>query len=91
VRLETPDIASNRFFLNSTMPFSLAGFMEVEQTEPGVYRVKRFARNGQLVGQEVTNLPEAAAANAAYGPDKNNALSPAALSAPIRDKAPGAG
>jgi glucan phosphoethanolaminetransferase (alkaline phosphatase superfamily) len=91
VRLETPDIASNRFFLNSTMPFALAGFMEVEQTEPGVYRVKRFARNGQLVGQEVTNLPEAAAANAAYGPDKNNALSPAALSAPIRDKAPGAG
>src|SRR4029453_18171479 len=35
VRLETPDISANRFFLNSTMPFALAGFMEGEQLEPG--------------------------------------------------------
>ena len=68
VRLETPDISANRFFLNSTMPFALAGFMEVEQLEPGRYRVKRYARNGQMVGQEVTNLPEVAAANRNYGP-----------------------
>ena len=69
VRLETPDISANRFFLNSTMPFALAGFMEVEQLKPGSYRVKRYARNGQLVGQEVTNLPEVAAANRFYGPN----------------------
>jgi glucan phosphoethanolaminetransferase (alkaline phosphatase superfamily) len=68
VRLETPDISANRFFLNSTMPFALAGFMEVEQLEPGSYRVKRYARNGQLVSQEVTNLPEVAASNRFYGP-----------------------
>ncbi len=79
VRLETPGIAANRFFLNSTMPFALAGFMEVEQIKPGVYRVKSFARNGQLLSQEITNLPEAAAANAAYGPE---GPSPAALSIP---------
>jgi hypothetical protein len=42
--------------------------MEVEQLEPGRYRVKRYARNGQMVGQEVTNLPEVAAANRNYGP-----------------------
>ena len=48
-RLETPGVAANRFFLNNTMPFALAGFMEVEQLEPGVYRVKHFARNGQLL------------------------------------------
>jgi hypothetical protein len=51
------------------MPFALAGFMEVEQLEPGRYRVKRYARNGQqMVGQEVTNLPEVAAANRNHGP-----------------------
>jgi hypothetical protein len=86
VRLETPDIVANRFFLNSTMPFALAGFMEVEQTKPGVYHVKNFSRNGQLVSQEISNLPEAAAANAAYGPDKNKDNPPAAMSAPPRDK-----
>ena len=63
VRLETPNISTTRFFLNGTMPFALAGFLEVEQLEPGVYRVKNFSRNGQLVSQEITNLPEAAAAN----------------------------
>ena len=39
VRLETPGIAANRFFLNNTMPFALAGFMEVEQLRAG--RVSR--------------------------------------------------
>jgi glucan phosphoethanolaminetransferase (alkaline phosphatase superfamily) len=86
VRLETPDIVANRFFLNSTMPFALAGFMEVEQAKPGVYHVKNFSRNGQLVSQEISNLPEAAAANAAYGPDKNKDNPPAAMSAPPGDK-----
>ncbi len=70
VRLETPDITDDRFFMNSTMPFALAGFMEIEQIKPGSYRVKRFARNGQLVSQDVSELPEVAAANAAYGSDK---------------------
>jgi glucan phosphoethanolaminetransferase (alkaline phosphatase superfamily) len=86
VRLETPDIATNRFFLNSTMPFALAGFMEVEQLEPGVYRVKRYARNGQSVGQEVTNLPEVAAANRAYGPALTKSAPQAAFSWSPKDK-----
>jgi glucan phosphoethanolaminetransferase (alkaline phosphatase superfamily) len=80
VRLETPDISTHRFFLNSTMPFALAGFMEVEQLEPGIYRVKRYARNGQLTGQEVTNLPEVAAANAGYGAGKSKPSPQAELS-----------
>jgi len=91
VRLETPDVPADRFFLNSTMPFALAGFMEVEQIKPGVYRVKSFARNGQLLSQEITNLPEAAAANAAYGTDKEKVPSPAALSVPLKNKAGKAG
>ena len=82
VRLDTPDIAANRFFLNSTMPFALAGFMEVEQLEPGRYRVRRYARNGQSVGQEITNLPEVAAANRAYGSGQTKTPQ-AALSAPV--------
>ena len=86
VRLDTPDIVANRFFLNSTMPFALAGFIEVEQVKPGVYRVKNFARNGQMVSQEITDLPEAAAANAAYGRDQTKEPVPEAATAPIRDK-----
>lgn len=68
VRLETPGTAANRFFLNKTMPFALAGFMEVEQLRPGEYRVKNFARNGQMLSEEITNLPEFEKANAGYGP-----------------------
>ena len=63
VRLETADIAPNRFYTNSTMPFGLAGFIEAEQLKSGVYRVKRFARNGVLLGQKQAVLPEIAAAN----------------------------
>lgn len=86
VHLATPDISANRFFLNSTMPFALAGFMEVEQLEPGSYRVKRYARNGQIRGQEITNLPEVASANRAWGP-RQNTVPQAALSLP-EDKSP---
>ena len=68
VRLETTGIAPDRFFLNNTMPFALAGFMEVEQLKPGVYRVKHFARNGQMLSEEVTNLPEVGAPTRNTGP-----------------------
>jgi hypothetical protein len=73
VRLETTNIPEHRFYLNCTMPFALAGFMEVEQQKPGVYDVKTFARNGQLLSQEVTNLPEAAAANVVYATARTTA------------------
>jgi len=33
--------------------------------------IMRFARNGQLVSREVSELPEVAVTNAAYGPDKD--------------------
>jgi hypothetical protein len=68
------------------MPFALAGFMEVEQLEPGSYRVKRYPRNGQIRGQEITNLPEVAAANRGLGPGQNT-VPQAALSLP-EDKSP---
>jgi len=84
VRLETPGIAANRFFLNNTMPFALAGFMEVEQLKPGVYHVTHFARNGQLLREEVTDLPEVGTANADYGP-------PPVLSIPLDAKTGTAG
>ena len=73
VRLETTNISARRFYLNSTMPFALAGFMEVDELKPGSYRVHIFARNGQLLSQEITSLPEVAAANAVYvsGTDKD--------------------
>ncbi|MGE3528409.1 MAG: sulfatase-like hydrolase/transferase [Methyloceanibacter sp.] len=64
VHLDTPNIGADRFFINNTMPFALAGFSEVVQEKPGVYRVKNFARNGQLLNQNVTKLPIVAASNA---------------------------
>jgi hypothetical protein len=64
VRLETTSASPHRFFLNSTMPFALAGFMQIDELKPGSYRVQNFARNGQLLNQEVTNLPEIVKANA---------------------------
>ncbi len=85
VRLETTNIPEHRFYLNCTMPFALAGFMEVEQQKPGVYHVKTFARNGQLLSQEVTNLPEAAAANSVYATGADNGHSPPLLLAPLKD------
>ena len=83
--LETTNIPEHRFYLNCTMPFALAGFMEVEQQKPGVYHVKTFARNGQLLSQEVTNLPEAAAANAVYATGSDNGHPPPLLPAPPKD------
>jgi hypothetical protein len=85
VRLETTNISARRFYLNSTMPFALAGFMEVDELKPGSYRVHIFARNGQLLSQEVTSLPEIAAANAVYvsGTDKDQP--PPLLLAPPED------
>ncbi len=75
MRLETPDVAPNRFFVNNTMPFALAGFAEVEQEKPGVFRVKNFARNGQLLSRNVTELPEVAEANASSAPHVNSSFS----------------
>ena len=40
--------------------------------------IMRFARNGQLVSREVSELPEVAVTNAAYGPDKTKGSSPQA-------------
>jgi hypothetical protein len=53
VQLDTSGVPRDRFFINNTMPFALAGFTAVEQLKPGVYRVKNFARNGQLLSQNV--------------------------------------
>lgn len=66
VRLDTADISPDRFYLSGTMPFGLAGFMEVDQVKSGSYRVQAYARNGQLLSKDVVSLPEAAAANAVY-------------------------
>ncbi len=41
--------------------------------------IMRFARNGQLVSREVSELPEVAVTNAAYGPDKTKGRPQAAL------------
>ena len=64
VQLDTSGVPGDRFFINNTMPFALAGFTEVEQVKPGVYRVKNFALNGQVLSRNVTNLPGIALANA---------------------------
>jgi hypothetical protein len=49
--------------------------------KPGVYRVKNFARNGQLLSQNVTNLPEIAMANA-IAPEAAIAISKSSVVSP---------
>ena len=41
--------------------------------------IMRFARNGQLMSREVSELPEVAVTNAAYWPDKTKGRPQAAL------------
>jgi hypothetical protein len=80
LQLDTSGVPRDRFFINNTMPFALAGFTAVEQLKPGVYRVKNFARNGQLISQNVTNLPEIAMANVT--PEAAIAISKSSLASP---------
>ena len=56
----TPGISSERFYLNSTMPFALSGFMEVDRVTETDFRVSNFARNGKLMGAKELALPELA-------------------------------
>jgi len=91
VRLETINIPTDRFYLNTTMPFALAGFMEVEQLTPGRYRVNTFARNGQFLNREVIALPEAASANASVAGDNGNEAAPSVIATPPTNKARPAG
>lgn len=60
VEVTTPAISENRFYLNSTMPFALAGFMEVERVSDNDFRVTTFARNGKLMNSKTMALPELA-------------------------------
>lgn len=89
VRLETTNISPRRFYLNCTMPFALAGFMEVDQLKPGSYRVQTYARNGQVLSKEVTSLPEIAAANATYAAGADKDPSAPSLLAPAEDSGHG--
>jgi glucan phosphoethanolaminetransferase (alkaline phosphatase superfamily) len=84
VQLETSDFAPSRFYVNNTMPFALAGFAEVEQEKPGVFRVNNFARNGQLLSRNITELPEVAEANARSAPHVNSASAATLLAEPQR-------
>ena len=54
----TPGIPDNRYFLNSTMPFGLAGYMQVDRLAPGKYRVTSFARNARKLGVKDLDMPE---------------------------------
>jgi glucan phosphoethanolaminetransferase (alkaline phosphatase superfamily) len=85
VRLSTPDIQPHRFYLSGTMPFGLAGFMEVDQLKSGSYRVQAYARNGQLLSSNTASLPEAAAANATFVTDTEQDYPPPLLLAPPRE------
>jgi glucan phosphoethanolaminetransferase (alkaline phosphatase superfamily) len=82
VRLETTGISPNRFYLSGTMPFGLAGFMEVDQLKPGSYRVQAYAPTGELLSRNTASLPEAAAANAIYVTGTERHYSPPLLVAP---------
>jgi glucan phosphoethanolaminetransferase (alkaline phosphatase superfamily) len=62
LEVKTPGISAKRFYLNSTMPFALAGFMEVDRLTDTGFRVSTFARNGKLLNAKEIALPELATA-----------------------------
>jgi hypothetical protein len=47
--VETPDIPHDKFFMNTTMPFGTAGYMEVDQLAPGKYHVITYSRDGKRI------------------------------------------
>lgn len=58
LEVTTPEISPKRFYLNSTMPFALAGFMEVQSGEGDRFAVTTFARNGRRLNTKSLHLPE---------------------------------
>lgn len=58
LEISTPGISKSRFYLNSTMPFALAGFMEVDHAGKNAFNVSTYARNGKLLGTKSLDLPE---------------------------------
>jgi sulfatase-like protein len=62
LEVRTPGISAKRFYLNSTMPFALAGFMEVDRLTDTDFRVSTFSRNGKLIGAKDMSMPELATA-----------------------------
>lgn len=67
LEVTTPGISESRFYLNSTMPFALAGFMEVDRLTETGFRVSTFARNGKLMNANELALPELATARVSSG------------------------
>ena len=60
IEVRTPGISAKRFYLNSTMPFALAGFMEVDRLTDTDFRISTFARNGKIMTKKEMALPELA-------------------------------
>jgi hypothetical protein len=58
--VKTPGISAKRFYLNSTMPFALAGFMEVDRQTDIDFRVSTFSRTGKLMSAKDVSMPELA-------------------------------
>ena len=63
--ISTPGAETNRFYLNNTLPFGRAGYLEAEETGPAQYqyKVRRFGRDGRLQEESERNFPEMEKAN----------------------------
>jgi hypothetical protein len=89
LEVKTPGISAKRFYLNSTMPFALAGFMEVDRLTDTDFRVSTFARSGKLMSAKDVSMPELATSivssdkslmsDAAGTPQKTAPAAPVAL------------
>ena len=58
VEIKLADVPANIFYLNKTMPFGMAGYLEVEQLEPWRFRVRSFDRHGNETQPQTVALPE---------------------------------
>ncbi len=77
LEVSTPGVSPARFYLNSTMPFGLAGFTEVERLGNAKYKVTFFARNGRPMKTKVEDMTELETGRVP-GPATANVAKPAA-------------
>lgn len=60
VDLEAPGLARDTFFVNRTLPFGLAGYMQIKQLHPGEFEVRQFDSSGRGHGEQTVRFDDVA-------------------------------
>jgi hypothetical protein len=91
LEIKLADVPANIFYLNKTMPFGMAGYLEVEQFEPWQFRVRSFDRHGNETQPQTVALPELGIAEGSARGLIPSAASPRPVGEPRADLRSGRG